>query len=218
MKTEDLIEELRAQVKALVKKDRDVRAEVSRLVENTSSQFLHAKDGLTGLVKAVVDGAMEGADATLDSPDNHTLKEVVDGITDGLEKSAQAVRLTIEEAAASGTRFATDDLHKISEDFRVVGEVLVNVITAAVETASGHLQSQARSLAEHAQHTLQTLRPSLDMALRTATDEPTKLGSQALDVGSNVARRAAGVLFNELGRYLQQMGGKLQGSPADPHS
>ena len=211
MNTDDLVDQLKAQTEALVKRGGDVRAETAHLVEEASSQFYQAKDGLTGLVKAVVDGAVTGATDALPEHSDNALKQVVDGITDGLSKSAQAVSLTVAEATASGTHFAQEDLKKIVEDFRVVAGVLKDIVNTAIEATSGHLKSQAHNLGDHAALTLQNLRPALEATLHAATDDPAKLGRDTVHAGASAARQAAGVLFTELGQYFHRVGDKLRG-------
>ena len=210
MKTADVMTQLKAQTEALVKRGDDVRAGTARLVEEASGQFYHAKDGLNGLVKAVAEGAISGADQALPDASVSALKQVVDGITDGLTKSAQAVQLTVEEATASGSRFANEDLKKIVEDFRVVTTVLTDILTTAAEATGGHLKEQAKSLGEHAQTTLQNLRPGLESALHAAMDDPAKLGRETVQAGATAVRQAAGVLFSQLGKSLGQLGERLR--------
>jgi hypothetical protein len=167
------------------------------------------------LVKAVAEGAVTGAQEAMPENSDNALKQVVEGMTDGLSKSAQAVQFTVEEASASGSRFANEDLKKIVEDFRLVATVMADIITTAAESTSDHLKTQARSLGEHAQTALENLRPTLDATLHAAIDDPAKLGQDTLHAGSSAVRQAAGVLFTELGHYFHKMGDKLRGGSSD---
>lgn len=210
MNTDELINDLKARMEALVKRGGDVREETARLVEEASSKVYQARDGLTHLVKAVAEGAMTGAKQTMPDNAENTLKQVVEGVTDGLAKSAQAVRLTLEEAAANGNHFAREDLRKIAEDFKLVGEMMVDIVTFAAGAAGGHLKAQAHSLGEHAQKTLQGVRSALESALQAALEDPSKLGRETVNAGTTAVRQGAGVLFTELGRYLDGIGGRLR--------
>ncbi len=210
MNTDELINDLKARMEALVKRGGDVREETAKLVEETSSKVYQARDGLTNLVKAVAEGAMAGAQQTMPENAESTLKQVVDGVTDGLAKSAQAVRLTLEEATASGSHFAREDLRKIAADFKLVGEMMVDIVTTAAGAAGGHLKTQAHSLGEHAQKTLQGVRAAVESAVHAALEDPSKLGRETVNAGTTAVRQGAGVLFTELGRYLDGIGGKLR--------
>lgn len=210
MNTDELINDLKARMEALVKRGGDVRAETARLVEEASTKVYQARDGLTNLVKAVADGAMAGAKQTMPDNADNTLKNVVEGVTDGLAKSAQAIRLTLEEATASGSQFAREDLRKVAEDFKMVGEMMMDIVTSAAGTAGGHLKTQAHSLGEHAQKTLQGVRSALESALHAALEDPSKLGHETVKAGTTAVRQGAGVLFTEVGRYLDSIGNKLR--------
>ena len=210
MNTEELTNQLKARIEALVKRGEDVRADTAKLVEEASGKFYQAKDGLSALVKAVAEGAVEGAQGSLPEHAESGLKAVVEGLADGLAKSAQAVRLTLEESTASGNRFATEDLTKIANDFRTIGEEVVEVVTTAAGPLGGHLKQQTHNLAEHARQTLHDIWPPLESAIHAAQQDPVKLGHETVHAAAAAARQAAGVLFSELGQYLQKAGDKLK--------
>jgi hypothetical protein len=138
------------------------------------------------------------------------LSTVMNGVTDGLLKSAQAVRLTLEEATASGTRFAKEDLTKIAQDFRGVSGILADIVTGAAHALGDHVKTQAQTVAEHAKQTLQNAWPPLEHAIHAAQHDPVKLGVETVQAGAGAARQAAGVLFGELGSYLLKAGEKLR--------
>ena len=210
MKTDELIAQLKTRTEALVKRGGDLRAETARLVEETSSKVYQAKDGLSDLVKAVAEGAVAGARETVPENTESALKHVVEGVTDGLTKSATAVRLTLEEAAASGSHFAQEDLRKVAEDFRTVTNIMADIITTAASATGSHLKAQAQAFGEHAQTALQNVRPALESAVNAALEHPARLGSETLHAGSTAARQAAGVLFTELGACFDKVGSKLR--------
>lgn len=208
--TDPLITQLKHKAEEIVKRGGDVRAEISHLVSDTTGKFYQAKDGLADLVKAVSEGAVTGAKEALPDKAESALHAVANGLADGLTRSAQAVRLTLEESRAGGVHFATDDLDKIAKDFRAVSEIFVNIVTDAASRLGGHLSQQARTVSEHAKQTLLDVWPSLESALSAATHDPVKLGRESLKAGTSAAQQAAGVLFSELGKHLQKAGEKLR--------
>jgi ElaB/YqjD/DUF883 family membrane-anchored ribosome-binding protein len=210
MNTETLIAQLKQKAEELVKRGKDVREETSRLVSEASGKLHQTKEDLSQLVKAVADGAIAGAKQTLPEDNTSVLSSVVHGITDGLTTSAQAIKLTLEESTTKGTRFAKEDLGKIADDFKGLGGSIADIIKGSFQAVGGHAKEQAQALGEHAKQTLQTAWPSLESALHSAAQEPVKLGSEAVKAGTAATRQAAGVLFSELGRYLQQAGDKLR--------
>lgn len=209
MNTESLIAQLRQKAEDLVKRGTDLRVETARLVEEASGPFHAATGGLTSLVKAVTEGAIAGAKHNLPADPISVLSPVIDGITDGLAKSAQAVKFTLEESAASGTRFAHEDLAKIGQDFTGLGSMISDIVTGAASALGDHAKEQASTLAAHAKQTFAAALPPLEAALHSATHHPKQLGMETVQASTGAAKHAAGVLFSELGKVLQKAGEKL---------
>ena len=207
---DQLIAQLKHKAEEIVKRGGDVRAEISHLVSDATGKFYQTKDGLVQLVKAVSEGAAAAAKEALPDKAESVLHAVVDGLTDGLTKSAQAVRLTLEESGASGVHFAKEDLDKIAKDFRVMGEMFVSIVSDAAGRLGGHVAHQVRTVSEHAKQTLLSVWPSLESAITAAAHDPVKLGRESLKAGTSAAQQAAGVLFSELGKHLQSAGEKLR--------
>ena len=134
---------------------------------------------------------------------------MVDGLADGLGKSAHAIKLTLEESGASGIHFAKDDLNKITHDFRrPSARYSPRPSARPCSQLGGHASGQVQSLVEHAKQTVQargrrSTRPSAE-----ALKNPVKLGRESVQAGASAAREAAGVLFTEIGRRLQGGTGK----------
>jgi hypothetical protein len=208
---DQLIAEIKKKAEAIVMQGGDVQAEISKLVSDATSQFYQTREGLEKLVKAVAEGAVNAAkESFAEDTAESVLQPVVSGLADGLAKSAQAVRLTVEESSASGQQFAKAYLENISKDFRMVGEVFVDIVTDAVSKLGGHVTGQIRTISEHAKQTLLHVWPPLETALKEALHDPVKLGRESVQVGASVAQQAAGVLFSELGKHLQHAGDKLR--------
>lgn len=210
MESESLAARVRKQVEELIKRGGDLRSETSRLVSEASVNAQKAAGGLEALVKAVADGAVAGAKETMPEHSESALRSVVDGLTDGLTKSAQALKLALEEATANGTRFAKDDLTKVGQDFRSLGNIVLDIIKGSATAIGGHAKDQANTLATHAKQTFQAALPPLEAALHAAQQDPLKLGREAASAGGSAARQAASALFTELGTLFQKAGEKLR--------
>lgn len=210
MNTESLIAQLKQKSEDLVKRGGDIKEETSRLVSEAAGQCHAAAGGLAAMVKAVADGAMAGASHKAPEGTETVLRQVVGGITDGVLKSAQALKLTLEESAGKGTRFAKEDLTKIGHDFRTLGNDFSGIVTGAASALGNHAKEQVATLSSHARQTLEAAWPPLEAALGAAQHEPVQLGREAVDAGTAAARQAAGVLFSELGQLLQKAGEKLR--------
>jgi hypothetical protein len=205
---DDIITQLKQAAESISRRGEDVRAGVSRLVSDAAGRLSTAKDGFVELVRAVSEGAVAGATQVLPEKTESVLRSVVDGLADGLGKSAHAIQLTLQESGARGMHFAKDDLNKIAHDFRSVGESFTKIVGDAMHRLGGHASDQVRSLVEHAKQTLQAARPSLEAAVAEALKNPVQLGRESVQAGASAAREAAGVLFSEIGRRLQGGAGK----------
>jgi hypothetical protein len=210
MKTPPSTDTLRQQAERIVQHGRDVRAEISRLASRTAEQYHRTRDGLVGLSRAVVEGALDGARQATPAQSESVLREVVAGLADGLAISAQAVKLTLDESRSRGTQFAREDLDKIAGDFREVGETFAQTVRDTAGKVGGELAAQLRGLAKHAGRALEQARPAFESAVKAAREDPAALGRETLRAGAGAAREAAGILFSELGKRLEQAGQQLR--------
>jgi hypothetical protein len=206
----DVFGKLKQAAEDIVKRGQDVRAEISKLVSNAATTLHHGADGLMSLAKAVAEGAAAGARQTMPEDADSLLRPVVSGLSDGIAKVAEVVKLAVQESTASGKKFATEDLDKVVKDLRGVGDGFVTTIRQATGGIGGHVVDQAKSLAGHAGKVLQDMRPALDAAIESAKQDPVKLGKETAHAGASAAREAAGVLFSQLGGLLQSAGEKLR--------
>lgn len=210
MNTNDTLDHLRSRAQELVQTGGDLREKTAALVHEAGTAFHQTADGLRAVVKAVAEGAIAGAQQTLPENTSNALTSVVDGVSDGLSRSAQALRLTLEESSSSCRHFANEDLGKVAQEFRDLGSMTAEVINSAAAALDSHLRDQLSTLSEHAKQTLQHAWPPLQSALEAAQKEPVKLGQQAAAAGSGALRQAAGALFEEVGRAMQKAGGRLR--------
>ena len=201
---------LKQQAEDIVKRGRNVREEIAKLSSSAAARLHDARAGLVGLSRSVLDGAVSGAQQAVPGQGESVLREVVAGLADGLAISANAVRLTLEESRGRGTQFAREDLKKVADDFRGVGENFKQTVDEATQRIGAQISQQGRALADHAGHTLTSARPAIEAAIKAACEDPAALGKEALQAGAAATRHAAGVLFSELGKRLEQAGEHLR--------
>jgi hypothetical protein len=205
-----LLEQLKESATQIVKKGGDIRAEISKLVSGAAGKFYAARDGLVDLGKAVADGAAAGVQQVAPSGSESSLRAVADGIADGFAKSAQAVRLTLEESGTKGAQFAREDLDKILKDFRQLGDTALEITGRLARGCGGQLSSQLKTFFEHTKTTLQGLRAPLESVVNAARKDPVGLGKDTLHAGAAATREAAGAFFSEIGRHLQSAGERMR--------
>ena len=181
---------------------------IAKLSAGAAERFHRTKDGLVGLSRAVLEGAVSGAKQAA-QPDS-VLREVVAGLADGLSTSAHALKLTLEEANSGGRAYADEDLKKAAADFREVGQQFAGTVKASVKGLGAEVADQLHNFSEHASRALTAASPVLESAIKAAAEHPVQLGKEAVKAGAGAARQAAGVLFTELGARLEKAGQHLR--------
>jgi len=167
--------------------------------------------GLTGLAQAVIEAAREGLEQSMLPDRAGALREVAEGLGDGLATASDALRLTLVEAKGCGQRFAREDLDRIVRDIQSLGGMFVSTFTEAAKRLGTAAASEGRTFKEHMERTYQRIRPSLESALSAAKEQPLALGKETLQAGFSAGTQAAGTLFSEVGKRLQRIGQRLQG-------
>jgi hypothetical protein len=206
---EQLKKKLRDEAEAIVKAGADIRAKIAKLTRDAAAQFHHSAEGLVGLVQAVTEGAIRAANQALPDQAESSLRQVVEGLAEGFRTTAEAVDLTLQEAAAAGKRFAREDLQKVQADLKSLAQLFAET----VERLAGGLKSEAAARAgavkDHARATLQQVRPAFESAFRTLLGDADQLRREAGQAGSAAARAATGTLFTEIGARLTRLGKRL---------
>lgn len=205
----ELQRKLREKAEAIVRGEVRIREKISQLAAEASQEGHRQARGLVALAEAVIEGAAQGLDSALPDKTESVLRQVIEGLGDGFATAAQAAQLTVEEASQAGAQFAREDLDKIGQDFRALGEMFVETAGRAGSALRQQVASQSQTLRDHARATLQRVKPALDSAAGAAVNDPVRLGKEALKAGAAASRRAAGTLFMEMARRLDSAGQKL---------
>lgn len=206
-------DDVRQKIGEIAGQGEDVTRRVREVIE-TSAQSLgdatgQAQTRLTSMVSAAIDGASSAvANAAPDDAES-TLRQVIDGIGEGLGRTAQATRLAVEESASGGKAFATEDLRSVAEDFKTIGQLFVETVERGAKGVFDQAAGQSSSLREHAQRTIDGVRPSLEDASRAALKDPVGLAGDSAEAAVNLARDTAGSLFSTIGRVLNDAGDKI---------
>lgn len=206
---EDFKEKLREQAQQIVQRGQDIRRQISHLASEVAQRAHHEAEGLIGLTQAILEGAARGARQAVPDQAESILRQVIDGLGDAFSSSAQAVKLTLEEARRSGDRFAQEDLKKIVQDFRSVGEMFLDTVDRALQAIYGQATQQTRNLRDHAGVTLKRAQAGMTTAMEAARQDLGQLSKDALQVGLVAGRLAAGTFFSEVGKRMERLGEKL---------
>ncbi|MEZ5965662.1 MAG: DUF6781 family protein [Planctomycetota bacterium] len=208
---EDPVAWVRERARDIVRRGQAVRKQVAEAVASAARDARGVAGGLAAIAHATIEGAAQGAAEAAPHGGADTLRQVVDGVGDGLATVAQALELTLLESAGEFGRYARADLDHLASDFTSLASRFVDSVGRGLESAGEQATTQARAVREHAVATLQRTWPTFAAAAATARDDPVGLGQQALAAGSGAALEASRALRRAIGRQLQRLGVALAG-------
>jgi len=215
MNMEELKRRLKEQVRNAVRSGQDIRENVSRITGHAAQTFHEQAEDLSGLVEAVLDGAVEGVRESPAGQADSALRQVIEGLGDAFSASAHAVQLALQEAKGSGAAFAREDLDQIVRDFRSLGELFVGTVERSLKALGSQASTQSSALSEHARNTFRQVRSHLHDAASAATQNLGALPGEALQAGTAAARQAAGTFFTLVGRHMKEAGERMSRPPSD---
>ncbi len=203
-------------VAVIVAQGQDVRNKVSEVVTDSADKSPVTRKGLIDLSRSVLDGAVAALDKAVSHDPDSVLRQVIDGLGDGLSAAALATQLAMEEARAEEKRFAEEDLSRMTKDLRAVGDLFVDTVSQASSKFKSESRSEVEALRRHAEHTMKRLLPSINSALVTIEEHPLQFGKESVEAGFKMSRQAVGSLFAAIGRQLEKAGKQLIGeSPVE---
>ncbi len=193
----------------------DVREKVRRFVVDTVRERRLELDRLGALAEKMIGGAVAGVRNAAPDRSDSVLRDVIDGLGDGLSASAHATRLALEEARGRGETFAKEDLEKAVEDLRTLEGMLVDTVTRVGRGTSSFAGSQAKTLVEHAKRTAAHVRPSIESALAEAVKHPVKMTTETAATAAKAVPQAAGTLLRSMSGLLLAASDLLTGEAKD---
>ncbi len=214
MTNEDRQDRLRERIAQIVKEGKDVRSRVRVAFEDAAVQAQGMAGQLVDILKSTAEGAAKGSEG---KPDTGPLKDVVDGLGDGLQRTANAARLAMEEAASKGKAYAEDDVKGFASDFATLGKLFAETVSSAASKAGERSADVLRDLKDHAQRTAENIEPDLRRAYEAARNDAPGTARDMAAGASDVAREQGGKLLETIGDLFKRAGKGLGGN-VDPRA
>jgi hypothetical protein len=209
-------EQLKHEIEQIIKDGKDIRERVRKAVEASVNKTKAAPERLTNFAHSTVEAAVRTVDESTPKEPESVLRQVVDGLGDALQRTAQATRLAVQEAAGEGKAYASEDLKQVASDFKTLSEMFVDTVGSAAKGAARGAKSEAGTVRDHAARTFQAIKPSLQSAAETALKHPLGLAGESATAAVNVTRHTAGALFSSVGNLLKTAGDKLSPAKGEP--
>lgn len=200
----------RAQAEQIVTSGTDVRPRLAEVVAQNASVSQQA-GGLLALVRATVEGAREGLARAVPKDRDDILRQVVDGLGDGLSQAALAGRLALEEGASASQQFAGEDLTRLRDELTTLRDLFAETVERGLSTGKAFTTDQVTAAGKHVDRVAQRLGPAVTQALDAVRQHPVALAREGVQAAVSGGQCAAGALFQALGRMLQRAGDQMRG-------
>lgn len=200
----ELNENLPARVREATSGERDeIRERIRVLMEDLARGEEKLAAGLGRMAREVYKAAADAVERSVPDNADSVLREVLDGIGDGVQKAAQATQYAVEEAIGRGESFAREDLERIRGDLDSLGQIMTDVVADTAERTHGELSRAFRDAVTHTERMVTSIRPSIDEALQAISRDPLGAASESASAAVGTTRRAAGTFFSVLAGMLE---------------
>ncbi|MCE9534251.1 MAG: hypothetical protein K8T89_24490 [Planctomycetes bacterium] len=202
---------IQAKIEAIVAQGDEVRKKVSELVTGSADNLHFSKQGMIDLSRSVMEGATAALDKAVPKDPQHVLRQVIDGLGDGLSTAALATRLAMEEAKAQNKSFADEDLSKMTADLRTVGDLFVDTVSQTAKKFKSISAAELGALRTHSEQTVKRLLPSINSTIAAIAERPLQFGKESFEAGISLSKQALGSLFGAVGRRMEEASKRLTG-------
>lgn len=175
----------------------DIRAAVREITVEALSAGRLDKVHIKNVISSVMAGFSEGVEIK-GGDVRRNLEQAWAGLDDALGKSAEAVRLAMQEARADLANFAESDLRRATDELRGLEQLFLDTASRAASGAGKATRQVLEHLVEHAKRAGtdagRQARPAAS-ALQHLLEEAARQGWRVgINVTRQVARVASGVL------------------------
>jgi len=174
---------------------RDVVVSLYRGSEHTTAS---ARAAVSGIVQTAADIVQRSAPSKPDS----VLKDVIDGVSAGLQSVAQSTQYAIQEAASRGQRFAGEDLDRARRDLNGISDILMDTVKYFTSRFSDEASSAMRDLKTHAERAAGNVTPAVKSTIDAITRHPVQTAGEAASTAIRGGQLTAGALLGAMSSML----------------
>ncbi|MDY7108122.1 MAG: DUF6781 family protein [Planctomycetota bacterium] len=204
-----------AETERIVREGDEVRQRVRRAVVETVRERRLPMNRVQDLAGQMLGGAIEGARSVAPERRDSVLRETIDGLADGVEATATATRLALEEARGRAETFAQNDVARTVEDLQTLERMFVDVVSERARQAGGRAAEGVKELVDHARRAGGRIGRQAQTALTAAARHPAQFAQEAGSAGAKAAPRAAGALLESMSGLLQGAADLLKGDETE---
>lgn len=161
-------------------------------VQSISTQMLH--------------GASDGIKSTLDTDGAGVMKQVVEGVADGISTASNRASATIREAAGKGKTLAKKEWDQVTSTLGKIEKEFVQTVSNVAGDVSKQVKMQSSEMVDHAKRAAADIRPSLESSLKALTEHPIEFATDGVKAGVAATRQAAGLAAEVAGGMMRGAG------------
>lgn len=158
---------------------------------------------LPKLVHEILEGAVEGVDKSIPESSHNVLREVFDGLSEGVEAIVSAGSAAVTEVRERGRTIAGKNASDAAGRIRTANDEFLGAVTSFAGKASKQVREELHSLVARAERTRPKVADSARKAAKAADGRLMELSEETARAGVRIVRRAAGALAMGVGGFLE---------------
>lgn len=211
MKTDSTLGE---EVRKAIAEGRHVHESVRNITLKALTQRELDQEALGKVTRQVVGAVREAAEVQGPGA-KQALKEAIEGIDEALAHAAQALKLSLEEAAGRAGKFSREDLSKARNDLGDMEHVFLDTLREAARAGRGAASAIFDDLASHARSSGTAVGKQLQ-AMGPVTGRLAEAGRAQFEAGLSAAAASSAMLARVASGVLAGIADTLAGKVKRP--
>lgn len=207
---QEISRETETATRTAVARGENIQDEVRDITLKALSEGRLDAQRIQQVVKAVIQGATEGAEGK-GTQSRQALLDVMAGVDEALAKSTEASKLAIEEAAGHLKDFGTQDLKRALDDLLILEDLFIDTVEDVAKTSKKTVKETLNDLAQHARNSGTTVGRLATDTAETLTRGLQKTLRDTVTTGSDSTMKRAAQLSLAAAGFLEGIAQALEG-------
>lgn len=156
-------------VREAFKSEEDLYQQVRTITLKALTERSLDMENIKSVVQAVSKGISSGI-SSQSTPAKKAFKQSIDALDDALVKTAEASKLSIEEAASRVSEFSNHDLHQATNDLKTLEEMFLETVGKVAKESNQTFFEIVEEFISHAKHSGTSVGKQTQTALEHLND------------------------------------------------
>lgn len=157
---------------------------------------------VNSLVHEVLEGAAETVDESIPKSSRNILREVFDGLSEGVHAVASAASNTASEAAGRARKAATKDAPSAAHRIREANEEFLDAVTSFASKTTKQVRDELNTMVARAEKAGPKMTDAARNAYKAADGRWSELSAETARAGAKVAGRTVGAMAATAGGFF----------------